>query len=83
LNLDYIEALLFTLLIMRPQRSWTGGDLSKEAEAYRPNKDWMGVMEGLCAKGYLLCEGSDKPQNERLNLPPIFWDMPAMGGPFF
>ena len=69
LNLDENEALLLTLLIMRPQQSWTGGDLSKEADAYRPNKDWMGVMQGLRAKGYLLFEGSDKPQNERLNLP--------------
>ena len=27
------------------------------------------MMQGLRAKGYLLFEGSDKPQNERLNLP--------------
>jgi hypothetical protein len=69
LNLDENEALLLTYLVMHPQRAWTGCSLSKEAEAYRANKDWMGVMEGLRAKGYLLYEGSDKPQNERLSLP--------------
>ncbi len=83
LNLDENEALLLTLLIMHPQRAWTGGDLSKEAEAYRPNKDWMGVMEGLRAKGYLLYEGSDKPQNERLNLPTNLLGYARFGRSFF
>ncbi len=83
LNLDENEALLLTLLVMHPQRAWTGGDLSEEAEAYRPNKDWMGVMEGLRAKGYLLFEGSDKPQNERLNLPTNLLGYARFGQSFF
>jgi hypothetical protein len=37
LNLDENEALLLTLLVMHPQRAWTGGTLSKVAAAYLAN----------------------------------------------